>query len=159
MTIKSKMLLIILLGIGGLFLANFYSSVQLNAAYKQYSSEESLTAHSSAWFSNMDTQFVSNLLTFDPLDGSERNASFWEADTDAFGGTDEPNPLLASISDKDAETAASLFEQVFSDPIMEDQITFAVAYDDREVFSCIANPAFTSWVLIHVQRPRSPITF
>ena len=131
MTIKSKMLLIILLGIGGLFLANFYSSVQLNAAYKQYSSEESLTAHSSAWFSNMDTQFVSNLLTFDPLDGSERNASFWEADTDAFGGTDEPNPLLASISDKDAETAASLFEQVFSDPIMEDQITFAVAYDDR----------------------------
>ena len=131
MTIKSKMLLIILLGIGGLFLANFYSSVQLNAAYKQYSSEESLTAHSSAWFSNMDTQFVSNLLTFDPLDGSERNASFWEADTDAFGGTDDTNPLLASISDKDAETAASLFEQVFSDPIMEDQITFAVAYDDR----------------------------
>ena len=131
MTIKIKMLLIILLGIGGLFLANFYSSVQLNAAYKQYSSEESLTAHSSAWFSNMDTQFVSNLLTFDPLDGSERNASFWEADTDAFGGTDDTNPLLASISDKDAETAASLFEQVFSDPIMEDQITFAVAYDDR----------------------------
>ncbi len=131
MTIKSKMLLIILLGIGGLFLANFYSSVQLNAAYKQYSSEESLTAHSSAWFSNMDTQFVSNLLTFDPIDGSERNASFWEAGSDAFGGTDDTNPLLASISDKDAETAASLFEQVFSDPIMEDQITFAVAYDDR----------------------------
>ena len=131
MTIKSKMLLIILLGIGGLFLANFYSSVQLNSAYKQYSSEESLTAHSSAWFSNMDTQFVSNLLTFDPLDGSERNANFWEAGFDAFGGTGDTNPLLASISDKDAETAASLFEQVFSDPIMEDQITFAVAYDDR----------------------------
>ena len=125
------MLLIILLGIGGLFLANFYSSVQLNSAYKQYSSEESLTAHSSAWFSNMDTQFVSNLLTFDPLDGSERNANFWEAGFDAFGGTGDTNPLLASISDKDAETAASLFEQVFSDPIMEDQITFAVAYDDR----------------------------
>ena len=131
MTIKTKMLLIILLGIGGLFFANFYSSVQLNAAYKQYSSEESLTAHSSAWFSNMDTQFVSNLLTFDPIDGSERNASFWEVDTDAFGGAEDINPLLASISDKDAETAASLFEQVFSDPIMEDQITFAVAYDDR----------------------------
>ena len=130
MTIKTKMLLIILLGIGGLFFANFYSSVQLNAAYKQYSSEESLTAHSSAWFSNMDTQFVSNLLTFDPIDGSERNASFWEVDTDAFGGAEDINPLLASISDKDAETAASLFEQVFSDPIMEDQITFAVAYDD-----------------------------
>jgi len=131
MTIKSKMLLIILLGIGGLFLANFYSSVQLNSAYKQYSSEESLTAHSSAWFSNMDTQFVSNLLTFDPLDGSERNASFWDPGLDAFGATDNTNPLFTAINSKDAETAASLFEQVFSDPIMEEQITFAVAYDKR----------------------------
>ena len=131
MTIKSKMLLIILLGIGGLFLANFYSSVQLNSAYKQYSSEESLTAHSSAWFSNMDTQFVSNLLTFDPLDGSERNASFWDPGLDAFGATDDTNPLFTAINSKDAETAASLFEQVFSDPIMEEQITFAVAYDKR----------------------------
>ena len=131
MTIKSKMLLIILLGIGGLFLANFYSSVQLNSAYKEYSSEESLTAHSSAWLSNMDTQFVSNLLTFDPLDGSERNASFWDPGLDAFAGTDDTNPLFASINGKDAETAASPFEQVFSDPIMEEQITFAVAYDNR----------------------------
>ena len=131
MTIKSKMLLIILLGIGGLFLANFYSSVQLNSAYKQYSSEESLTAHSSAWFSNMDTQFVSNLLTFDPLDGSERNASFWDPGLDAFSATDNTNPLFTAINSKDAETAASLFEQVFSDPIMEEQITFAVAYDKR----------------------------
>jgi len=131
MTIKSKMLLIILLGIGGLFLANFYSSVQLNSAYKQYSSEESLTAHSSAWFSNMDTQFVSNLLTFDPLDGSERNASFWDPGLDAFGATDDTNPLFTAINSKDAETAASLFDQVFSDPIMEEQITFAVAYDKR----------------------------
>ena len=131
MTIKSKMLLIILLGIGGLFVANFYSSAQLNTAHKNYSSEESLMAHSSAWFSNMDTQFVSNLLTFDPLDGSERNASFWDPDSDAFGGSDNTNPLFAAISDKDAETAASLFEQVFSDPIMEEQITFAIAYDNR----------------------------
>ena len=131
MTIKSKMLLIILMGIGGLFLANFYSSVQLNSAYKQYSSEESLTAHSSAWFSNMDTQFVSNLLTFDPLDGSERNASFWDPGLDAFGEADNTNPLFTAINGKDAETAASLFEQVFSDPIMEEQITFAVAYDKR----------------------------
>ncbi len=131
MTIKSKMLLIILLGIGGLFIANFYSSAQLNAAHKNYSSEESLTAHSSAWFSNMDTQFVSNLLTFDPLDGSERNASFWDPELDAFGDSSDANPLFAAISAKDAKTAASLFEQVFSDPIMEEQITFAIAYDNR----------------------------
>ena len=131
MTIKSKMLLIILVGIGGLFLANFYASMQLNTAHKQYSSDESLTAHSSAWFSNMDTQFVSNLLTFDPMDGSERNASFWDPDADAFGESEDANPLFAAISSKDAETAASFFEQVFSDPIMEEQITFAVAYDHR----------------------------
>ena len=129
MTIKSKMLLIIMLGIGILFIANFYSSMQMNSAHKQYSSEESLTAHSSAWFSNMDTQFVSNLLAYDPMDGSERNASYWDPDFDAFEDSDGANPLFEAIAGKDAETAEGLFEQVFSDAIMEEQIAFAIAYD------------------------------
>ena len=131
MTIKSKMLLIILVGIGGLFFANFYSSMQMNAANRAYSSEESLTAHESAWFSNMDTQFVSNLLTFDPMDGSERNANFWDPELDVFDDSDGPNPLFTAISEKDAEGAAGLLAQIFSDPIMEEQITFAIAYDKR----------------------------
>ena len=131
MTIKIKMLLIILVGIGLLFIANIYSSLQTNTAHKQYSSEESLTAHSSAWFSNMDTQFVSNLLAYDPADGSERNASFWDPESDAFAGSTGENPLFAAIVDKDTETAEGLFAQVFSDAIMEEQITFAIAYDKR----------------------------
>lgn len=131
MTIKIKMLLIILVGIGLLFIANIYSSLQMNTAHKQYSSEESLTAHSSAWFSNMDTQFVSNLLAYDPADGSERNASFWDPESDAFAGSTGENPLFAAIVDKDTETAEGLFAQVFSDAIMEEQITFAIAYDKR----------------------------
>lgn len=131
MTIKIKMLLIILVGIGVLFIANLYSSLQMNSAQKQYSSEESLTAHSSAWFSNMDTQFVSNLLAYDPADGSERNASFWDPELDAFEGSAAENPLLAAIVAKDAETAERLFAQVFSDAIMEEDITFAIAYDKR----------------------------
>lgn len=131
MTIKSKMLLIILMGIGSLFVANFYSSLQMNAAHKQYSSDESLTAHSSAWFSNMDTQFVSNLLAYDPADGSERNASFWDPELDAFEGSAGNNPLSAAILSKDAESAEKLFARVFSDAIMEEQLTFAIAYDKR----------------------------
>ncbi len=131
MTIKIKMLLIILVGIGLLFIANIYSSLQTNTAHKQYSSEESLTAHSSAWFSNMDTQFVSNLLAYDPADGSERNVGFWDPESDAFAGSTGENPLFAAIVDKDTETAEGLFAQVFSDAIMEEQITFAIAYDKR----------------------------
>ena len=131
MTIKSKMLLIILLGIGILFAANLYSSLQTNSAHGQYSSDESLTAHSSAWFSNMDTQFVSNLLAYDPMDGSERNANFWDPELDPFEESDGENPLFTAILEKDAETAEGLFEQVFSDAIMEEQITFAIAYDKR----------------------------
>ena len=131
MTIKSKMLLIILVGIGILFAANLYSSLQMNGAHKQYSSDESLTAHSSAWFSNMDTQFVSNLLAYDPMDGSERNANFWDPELDSFEESDGENPLFTAILEKDAETAEGLFEQVFSDAIMEEQITFAIAYDKR----------------------------
>ena len=131
MTIKSKVLLIILLGISSLFAANFYSSQQMNVANKLYSAEESITAHTSAWFSNMDTQFVSNLLTFDPLDGSESNSGYWDPDTDVFYGSDDANPLYAAIAEKDAETAAELFEQIFSNAVMEEQITFAIAYDKR----------------------------
>jgi len=131
MTIKSKVLLIILLGISSLFAANFYSSQQMNVANKLYSAEESITAHTSAWFSNMDTQFVSNLLTFDPLDGSESNSGYWDPDTDVFYGSDDANPLYAAIAEKDAETAAELFEQIFSNAVMEEHITFAIAYDKR----------------------------
>lgn len=131
MTIKIKMLLIILVGIGVLFIANLFSSLQMNSAYKQYSSEESLTAHSSAWFSSMDTQFVSNLLAYDPADGSERNADFWDPESDAFEGSAGKNPLFAAIMDRNTEAAEGFFAQVFSDAVMEEQITFAIAYDKR----------------------------
>jgi hypothetical protein len=131
MTIKTKMLMIIIVGIGVLFAANYYSSLQMNGAHKQYSSDESLTAHSSAWFSNMDTQFVSNLLAYDPADGSERNASFWDPELDAFEDSDGANPLFTAILKKNAKTAEALFGRVFSDPIMEEQLTFAIAYDKR----------------------------
>jgi len=131
MTIKIKMLLIILVGIGVLFIANLFSSLQMNSAHKQYSSEESLTAHSSAWFSSMDTQFVSNLLAYDPADGSERNADFWDPESDAFEGSAGKNPLFAAIMDRNTEAAEGFFAQVFSDAVMEEQITFAIAYDKR----------------------------
>jgi serine phosphatase RsbU (regulator of sigma subunit) len=131
MTIKTKILMIIIVGIGVLFAANYYSSLQMNGAHNQYSSDESLTAHSSAWFSNMDTQFVSNLLTYDPADGSERNASFWDPELDVFEDSDGVNPLFTAILEKDAKTAEGLFGRVFSDPIMEEQLTFAIAYDKR----------------------------
>jgi len=131
MTIKIKMLLIILVGIGVLFIANLFSSLQMNSAHKQYSSEESLTAHSSAWFSSMDTQFVSNLLAYDPADGSERNAGFWDPESDAFEGSAGKNPLFAAIMDRNTEAAEGFFAQVFSDAVMEEQITFAIAYDKR----------------------------
>lgn len=131
MTIKSKILLVILAGIACLFLANIYSSSQMNTAHKRYSSDESLTAHSSAWFSNLDTQFVSNLLAYDPMDGSEKNASYWDPSLNGFDGSTGPNPLFAAITNKNIEVAEELFGRVFSDAIMEELLTFAIAYDRR----------------------------
>jgi serine phosphatase RsbU (regulator of sigma subunit) len=131
MTIKSKILLVILAGIACLFLANIYSSSQMNTAHKRYSSDESLTAHSSAWFSNLDTQFVSNLLAYDPMDGSEKNASYWDPSLNGFDGSTGPNPLFAAITNKNIEAAEELFGRIFSDAIMEELLTFAIAYDRR----------------------------
>ena len=158
MTIKSKMLLIILLGISGLFIANFYSSAQLNAAHKNYSSEESLTAHSSAWFSNMDTQFVSNLLTFDPLDGSERNASFWDPELDAFGVAAMPTRYsLRSVlkTPKLPPRCSSRCSRIQSWRSKSHLLLLTI----REAYSCIANQASISSAWTHAKKLLNRITF
>ncbi len=131
MTIKSKITLIILIGITCLFSANFLSTNQLNQANREYSSEESLTAHKSAWFSNMDIQFENKLLTFDPMDGAFDIVDYWNPSMDAFLGSAEANPLHLAFEQKDGESVEQLLSDVFGDAIEEEQITFAIAYDQR----------------------------
>ena len=158
MTIKSKMLLIILLGIGGLFIANFYSSAQLNAAHKNYSSEESLTAHSSAWFSNMDTQFVSNLLTFDPLtDPSAMRVSGTQSWTRSGIAAMPTRYSLPSVlkTPKLPPRCLSRYSRIQSWRSKSHLLLLTTT----EAYSCIASQVSISSALIHAKKLLNRITF
>ena len=73
MKIKTRIISIIVIGIVSLFGASFYSSQELNSANREYSAQESIIAHSSAWISNMDVEFTDKLYVYDPIFGAEDN--------------------------------------------------------------------------------------
>ena len=140
MTIKNKTLLIIFVGIACLFAANFLSFRDLNDAHNDYSSQETLVAHSSAWLTDLDTKFVTGLLAFDPLDGSQGNRDFWDPEIDAFDRTDTTNPLLHALENEKVERAAQLLSRVFAGPVAESRITYAKVYRaDGQLIFCEAS--------------------
>ena len=127
MTIKNKTLLIIFVGIACLFAANFLSFRELNDAHNDYSSQETLVAHSSAWLTDLDTKFVTGLLAFDPLDGSQRNRDFWDPGIDTFDRSNTTNPLLQALENEQVERVAQLLSRVFAGPVAESRITYALS--------------------------------
>jgi serine phosphatase RsbU (regulator of sigma subunit) len=132
MKIKTRIIGIIMIGIISLFGVSFYSSQELNSANRDYSAQESIIAHSSAWISNMDVEFTDKLFVYDPVDGSEQNLPYWDySSEDPFRTGDTGNPLFDAIEAKDGDTIYDLLSSVFLDPIDSEQLTFAIAYDNR----------------------------
>ena len=131
MKIKTRIIGIIIVGVGFLFLTSFFASQEINKANREYSAQESITAHSSAWISNMDIEFADKLLIFDPADGTYENVDLWDRSLDTFGSNGDSNPLFDAIKSKDGEAVSNLMGSIFSDVIELEQLTFAVAYDNR----------------------------
>jgi serine phosphatase RsbU (regulator of sigma subunit) len=131
MKIKTRIIGIIIVGVGFLFLASFFASQEINKANREYSAQESITAHSSAWISNMDIEFADKLLAFDPLDGTYENIDLWDPSVNSFGSGSDSNPLFQALKSKDGEAVSDLMASVFSDVIDSERLTFAIAYDNR----------------------------
>ena len=131
MKIKTRIIGIIIVGVGFLFLTSFFASQEINKANREYSAQESITAHSSAWISNMDIEFADKLLIFDPADGTYENVDLWDRSLNTFGSNGDSNPLFEAIKSKDGEAVSNLMGSIFSDVIELEQLTFAVAYDNR----------------------------
>jgi hypothetical protein len=131
MTIKTRIIGIIIVGVGFLFLTSFFASQEINKANREYSAQESITAHSSAWISNMDIEFADKLLVFDPLDGTYENIDLWDPSVNSFGSGSDSNPLFQALKSKDGKAVSDLMASVFSDVIDSEQLTFAIAYDNR----------------------------
>jgi serine phosphatase RsbU (regulator of sigma subunit) len=79
----------------------------------------------------MDIEFADKLLIFDPADGTYENVDLWDRSLDTFGSNGDSNPLFDAIKSKDGEAVSNLMGSIFSDVIELEQLTFAVAYDNR----------------------------
>ena len=132
MKIKTRIIGIIVFGITCLFAASFIASQQLNKANREYSAQESIIAHSSAWTSNMDIEFKDKLLVYDPTVGAYENTLFWEhSAVDPFERGDKSNPLFDALESKNGDAVTDLMSSIFANDLESEQLTFAVAYDNR----------------------------
>jgi serine phosphatase RsbU (regulator of sigma subunit) len=132
MKIKTRIIGLIMIGILSLFGASFYSAQELNSANRDYSAQESIIAHSSAWLSNMDVEFTDSLFVYDPLYGAEQNLQYWDyTSEDPFASGHPDNPLFEAFQAKDGDSIYDLLSYVFLGPIESEQLTFAIAYDNR----------------------------
>ena len=132
MKIKTRIIGIIVFGITCLFVASFIASQELNKANREYSAQESIIAHSSAWTSNMDIEFKDKLLVYDPTVGAYENTLFWEhSAVDPFERGDNSNPLFDALESKNGDVVTDLMSSIFANDLESEQLTFAVAYDNR----------------------------
>ena len=132
MKIKTRIISLIVFGITGLFIASFIASREVNNAYGEYSAQESLIAHSTAWTSNMDIEFEAKLLVYDPIVGAYENIPFWDhSSVDPFARGDNSNPLFDALKSKDGDMVSDLMSSIFINDLESEQLTFAVAYDKR----------------------------
>ena len=132
MKIKTRIIGIIVFGITCLFVASFIASQELNKANREYSAQESIIAHSSAWTSNMDIEFKDKLLVYDPTVGAYENTLFWEhSAVDPFEKGDNSNPLFDALESKNGDVVTDLMSSIFANDLESEQLTFAVAYDNR----------------------------
>lgn len=132
MKIKTRIIGIIVLGITCLFVASFIASQQLNKANREYSAQESIIAHSSAWTSNMDIEFKDKLLVYDPTAGAYENIPFWDhSSVDPFERGDNSNPLFDALESKNGDAVSDLMSSILANDLEAEQLTFAIAYDNR----------------------------
>ena len=132
MKIKTRIIGIIVFGITCLFVASFIASQELNKANREYSAQESIIAHSSAWTSNMDIEFKDKLLVYDPTVGAYENIPFWDhSSVDPFERGDNSNPLFDALESKNGDAVTNLMSSIFANDLESEQLTFAVAYDNR----------------------------
>jgi len=126
-TIKARLLLIVVGGIFLLFGASFYSNQQLKEANAGYNADASLTSYTSAWFGSLDGSYVNNLEVYDPTDGSFANIDYWDFEKDPYTGEDT-NPLHAAFRIGNAQSVSNFLDEVFLDAIDNETITFVTAY-------------------------------
>ena len=156
MSIRNKLLALLIAGFGVLVSIFTVSSNTLTRASDQFTSDSLAQTYSAAWLSA--SQFQRTVERFDPELGAPEIIRLWDPLDNAFDDDGSDNPLIQALADDRPDIARDYFDQLFMDAVDLEEISFVMAYTitGRQVY-CLSGLFLHG--LIPVVSPRAPTFF
>ena len=128
MSIRNKLLTLLITGFAVLLSIFFASTQTLNSAAKNFTSDSLAQTYSAAWLSASDAQFERSVEQFDPELGAPEIVRYWDPYENAFDDSGEANPLVTALESDRPDLAVDYFDTLFAEAIDLEQISFVMAY-------------------------------
>ena len=128
MSIRNKLLALLIAGFGVLVSIFTVSSNTLTRASDQFTSDSLAQTYSAAWLSASDSQFQRTVERFDPELGAPEIIRLWDPLDNAFDEDGSENPLILALADDRPDIARDYFDQLFMDAVDLEEISFVMAY-------------------------------
>ena len=128
MSIRNKLLVLLIAGFGVLVSIFSFSSNTLTRASDQFTSDSLAQTYSAAWLSASDSQFQRTVERFDPELGAPEIIRLWDPLDNAFDEDGSDNPLIKALADDRPDIARDYFDQLFMDAVDLEEISFVMAY-------------------------------
>ena len=97
MSIRNKLLALLIAGFGVLVSIFYVSSNTLTAASDQFTSDSLAQTYSAAWLSASDSQFQRTVERFDPELGAPEITRLWDPLDNAYNDDGADNPLVLAL--------------------------------------------------------------
>ena len=128
MSIRNKLLALLITGFSVLLTIFYVSNQTLNSASQQFTSDSLAQTYSAAWLSASDAQFERSVEQFDPELGAPEITRLWDPFENAFDDSGEGNPLVAALESDRPDLARGYFDTLFADAVDLEEISFVMAY-------------------------------
>ena len=128
MSIRNKLLALLIAGFAVLLSIFLFSTQTLSDASKQFMSDSLAQTYSAAWLSASDSQFERSVEQFDPELGAPEITELWDPYINAFDDSGEENPLVAALESDRPDLARGYFDQLFMSAVDLEEISFVMAY-------------------------------
>ena len=128
MSIRNKLLALLITGFTVLLTIFYVSNQTLNSASQKFTSDSLAQTYSAAWLSASDAQFERSVEQFDPELGAPEITRLWDPFENAFDDSGETNPLVAALESECPDLARTYFDTLFADAVDLEEISFVMAY-------------------------------
>jgi serine phosphatase RsbU (regulator of sigma subunit) len=128
MSIRNKLLALLITGFSVLLTIFYVSNQTLNSASQKFTSDSLAQTYSAAWLSASDAQFERSVEQFDPELGAPEITRLWDPFENAFDDSGELNPLVAALESDRPDLARGYFDTLFADAVDLEEISFVMAY-------------------------------